>query len=101
MCDYMYISVAEFRFSLPGNNSLKGKRQISRSLIQRLRQRLALSVAEVGAIDLHRFLVIGVSAISKDLSYAEELVSAAIRFVEDSQMDVALMDVQRTTFQGP
>ena len=46
----MHIGSCRMTFYLPGNDSLKGKRQVSRSLMTKLRQKFNLSVAEVDAI---------------------------------------------------
>ena len=96
----MYIGTARLTFRLPGNDSLKGKRQVSRSLIMRLRQRFNLSVAEVDAIDVHQTLVIGMSCVSGDASYAGELLEAAVRFVEHQHVDAELIGVERDVVDG-
>ena len=96
----MHIGTARLTLRLPGNDSLKGKRQVSRSLITRLRQKFNLSVAEVGAIDRHQSLVIGMTCVSKDASYAADLIDAAVRFVEGQHLDFELVDVERDLLDG-
>ena len=91
----MYIGTARLTFRLKGNDSLKGKRQVSRSLITRLRQRFNLSVAEVDAIDVHQTLIIGMSCVSADAAYLSEQLEAAVRFVEHQHVDAELVDVER------
>ena len=96
----MYICTARLTFHLPGNDSLKGKRMVSRSLITRLRQRFNLSVAEVDAIDGHQTLVIGMTCVSGDDGYAGEQLAAAIRFVEQQHVDAELVGVERDVMDG-
>ena len=96
----MYIGTARLTFRLQGNDSLKGKRMVSRSLITRLRQRFNLSVAEVGAIDVHQTLVIGMTCVSGDASYASEMLDAAVRFVEHQHVDAELIEVERDVMDG-
>jgi uncharacterized protein YlxP (DUF503 family) len=91
----VYIGTARLTFRLPGNDSLKGKRQVSRSLINRLRQRFNVSVAEVGAIDVHQTLIIGMSCVSGDAAYASGLLESAIQFAEQQHVDAELLDVER------
>ena len=96
----MFIGTCRLTFRLPGNDSLKGKRQVSRSLITKLRQKFNLSVAEVDAIDVHQTLVIGMTCVSKDSSYAEELIEAAVRWVEGQHIDAELIGVEREMVDG-
>ena len=96
----MHIGSCRMTFRLPGNDSLKGKRQVSRSLITKLRQRFNLSVAEVDGIDRHQTLVIGMTCVSKDYSYAEELIEAAVRWVEGQHIDAELVAVEREMIDG-
>ena len=96
----MHIGSCRMTFHLPGNDSLKGKRQVSRSLITKLRQKFNLSVAEVDAIDVHQTLVVGMTCVSKDASYAEELIEAAVRWVEGQHIDAELVEVEREMIDG-
>ena len=96
----MHIASCRMMFYLPGNDSLKGKRQVSRSLMTKLRQKFNLSVAEVDAIDVHQSLVIGMTCAGKDSSYAEELIGAAVRWVEGQHIDAELIEVEREMFDG-
>jgi hypothetical protein len=98
--DDLHIGSARLTFRLPGNDSLKGKRQVSRSLITRLRQRFNLSVAEVDGIDRHQLLVIGMASVSKDVAYVEEQIDAAVRWIEGQHVDADLIDVERDLLDG-
>lgn len=96
----MFIGTCTLTFRLPGNDSLKGKRQVSRSLIMRLRNKFNVSSAEVGGIDRHQTLIIGLSCVSKDAGYAAELIDAVVRFVEQQHLDAELVDVERDLLDG-
>jgi len=96
----VHVGVCRMTFHLHGNDSLKGKRQVSRSLIGRLRQRFNLAVAEVDAIDVYQRLVIGLTCVSNDVRHANEMLDAAIRFAEEHQADAELVDVEREIIDG-
>jgi uncharacterized protein YlxP (DUF503 family) len=66
----MYINSAKLTFYIPYAGSLKDKRQICRSIVDKTRKRFNVSVAEVDTQDLHRTLTIGVVVISGDSSHA-------------------------------
>ncbi len=92
----MFIGTCKLTFRLPGNDSLKGKRQVSRTLIMRLRNKFNVAVAEVDGVDRHQTLVIGVSCVSKDASHASEQIDAVVRFVEQQQnLDADLIEAER------
>ena len=69
---------------LPASHSLKEKRGVIRSLVERLRTRLRLSAAEVGLQDHVGRAQVGFAAVSGDLATARSQVDAALRFVDDA-----------------
>jgi len=79
----MVVGTCELIFLLPGNRSLKGKRQVSRSLVQRIRSRFNVSVAEVADLDQWQTLAIGVTCATNDSRHANEIMSKVVDFVED------------------
>ena len=91
----MYIGSCRLTFRLHGNDSLKGKRQVSRSLIDRFRQRYHLAAAEVAAMDEHQRLVIGIACVSNAYSHAEEMLDKAVAFAGNHHLDAELVDVER------
>src|SRR5256712_13159608 len=79
----MVVGTCELIFHLPENHSLKGKRQVSRSLVQQIRGRFNVSVAEVADLDRWQTLAIGVTCVSNDSRHANEVLSKIVDFVED------------------
>jgi uncharacterized protein YlxP (DUF503 family) len=77
------VGTCELIFQLPENHSLKGKRQVSRSLVQQLRGRFNVSVAEVADLDRWQTLAIGVTCVSNNSRHANEMLSKIVDFVED------------------
>ena len=67
---------------LPGVQSLKAKRAVVRSLVARLRSRLELSAAEVGAQDLLQRAEVGFAVVSADLTTARRVADEARRFAD-------------------
>ncbi len=68
---------------IPGAQSLKEKRAVVRSLVERLRARHHLSSAEVGLQDEVQRARIGFAAVSGDLATARRVANEARRFVDD------------------
>lgn len=67
---------------IPSARSLKDKRAVVRSLVERLRKRLDLSAAEVGLQDDPRRAQIGFATVSETTSMAHELAERGLRFAE-------------------
>ena len=74
---------AKLTFWIPNSASLKDKRQVSRSLIDRTRRRFNASVAEVDTQDIHRTLTIGVAVVSGEASRARNSLDEIIRYMEE------------------
>ena len=60
----------------------------------RLRREFNVSVAEVGALDRWDWSVVGVACVSKDRDYVAGLMARVARWVDESRMDLSLMDYQ-------
>jgi len=80
----MYIESAKLTFYIPHATSLKDKRQVCRSLIDKTRKRFNVSIAEVEAQDMHQTLTIGVAVVSGEASHAEQSLDTIIRFMEEN-----------------
>lgn len=88
------MGTCELDFHLPDNRSLKGKRQVSRSITQRIRNRFNVSVAEVADLDRWEALSIGVACATNDRRHANEMLSKIVHFIED-QTDGAVLEHSR------
>jgi len=89
----MYVESAVLTFYIPHANSLKDKRQVCRSLIDKTK-RFNASIAEVDTQDMHRTLTIGVAVVSGDITHAERSLDEIIRYME-THADAELTSVVR------
>jgi len=80
----MYVLSAELTFNISDAISLKDKRQVRRSLIEKTRQRFNVSISEVGAQDTHKTLIIGVAVVSGEMAHAQNSLDEIIRFMENN-----------------
>ena len=88
----MSVGVCLLTLRLPGNDSLKGKRQVVKSLTTRLRNKFNVSVAEVADNDLWQMATIGITCVSNDAGHARKMLDSAVQFVERSRPDTELLD---------
>jgi len=87
---------AKLTFYIAYATSLKDKRQVRRSLIDKTRQRFNASVAEVDTQDMHQTLTIGVAVVSGDATHAQHSLDEIIRFME-ARADAELINIGLNT----
>ena len=90
----MTVAVCRIRLRIAGSHSLKAKRQVVRSIIGRVRERFAVSIAEVDDLDSWQTASIGFACVSSDQRRANEMLSTVISFIEHAQLDAELLDVE-------
>ena len=79
----MYTVSARLTFDIPHANSLKDKRQVCRSIIDKARNKFNASTVEVDTQDIHRTLTIGIAVVSGDNSHAQKSIDEIIRYMEE------------------
>jgi uncharacterized protein YlxP (DUF503 family) len=84
---------AKLTFRIPYANSLKDKRQVSRSLIDKTRRRFNVSVAEVDTQDVHQILTVGIAVVSGEAAHAENSLDEIIRFM-DGNSEAELIGIE-------
>ena len=89
----MFTLSAKLTFYIPQSLSLKDKRQVRRSLIEKTRHRFNVSIAEIDTQDIHQTLTIGVAVVSGDAAHRKESINEIIRFIE-SHADAEMTSVE-------
>lgn len=79
----MVIGVVTWELEVYAAQSLKEKRSVVKSLVERLRQRHNLSVAETGHQDLWQRAEITACAVASARKPVEQMLAAADRLVEE------------------
>lgn len=90
----MNIGVCKVSLRLPENISLKGKRQVVKSLISRVRHKFDVAVAEVDDNDNWRLAVIGVCCISNDKRHNNQVLSRVAAFIGNGRLEAELLDYE-------
>src|SRR4030067_1884678 len=78
----MVIGVCQLDFRIPENQSLKGKRHVLRKMIDRVRQRFNVAIAEVGNNDLWQRGQIGICTVGNDRRHINSSLDKVIDFIE-------------------
>ena len=88
----MVIGCVQLKLSIPASRSLKDKRMVLRSLKDRLRNRMNISVAEVDHQDVWQSAVLAVVTVAAEKAIVEQRLSEAADFVR-SNPEVVLVDL--------
>ena len=90
----MNVGICKIKLRLPDNLSLKGKRQVVKSVTARLKNKFNVSVAEVEDNDLWQLATIGICFVSNDHRFTNEVLSKAVEMVVNSQGDFEFLNYE-------
>ena len=75
-------------------HSLKEKRMVVKSIVQKLKNKFNISVAEVAEQDIHQIVVIGVTGICGTSAQVDSTMENVIAFIE-CNTDAEIIDIQK------
>ena len=76
------------------SHSLKEKRMVVKSIVQKLKNKFNISVAEVDDQDIHQTIVIGVAGICGTTAQVDSTMENIINFIE-CNTDAEIIDIQK------
>ncbi len=77
----MFVGVLRLTLHLPDPGSLKSKRHLVRSALDRVKAKFNVSIAEVAENDLWQRSVLGVAAVGNDHAFVNEVLDKVADFV--------------------
>lgn len=78
----MVVGLGIIQLRIHDCRSLKGKRKIIKSVIQRVRNHFNLAIAEVGLNDIHQRAEIGFAVVGNDKAFLNSKIDKIFNFVE-------------------
>ena len=90
--------MCQIELRLPENQSLKGKRQVIKSIITRLHNKFNVSVADVDNQNLWQLATFGIACVSNHRRHADETLSNVVKFIVQNYPDVELLSSEIETF---
>ena len=91
----MVVGIVRCELHIPAAQSLKDKRQVVRSIKERIRERVKAAVAEVEYQDLWQRAAIGIAVVAADGGQVRELLNSA-RNIVDGYVQAQVLDWQET-----
>ena len=89
----MKILIMKVTLRTSWSHSLKEKRMVVKSIIQKLKNKFNISVAEVDDQDIHQTIVIGVAGLCGTSSQLDSTMEHIITFIEDNT-DAEIINIQ-------
>ena len=80
----MRVGICKITLRIPENQSLKQKRQVVKSVIDRVKNRFNVAIAEIDALDSHQTAVLGAVTVSNDARHVNRVLSHLVNFIEDN-----------------
>ncbi len=97
----MFTGSAKICIHLQGITSLKDKRRIVKSVIERLKSRFNVSAAEIDRLDNKKFAVIGVAVVSNDRTFTVSQLDTVLNFVyNDGRFYIGDVKTEIVSFEG-
>jgi uncharacterized protein YlxP (DUF503 family) len=90
----MNVGICRIKLRLPENASLKGKRQVLKSITSRVANKFNVSVAEVDDNDFWQVATLGICCVSNDGRQANAVMSKVADFVIRGRFDVEVLDYE-------
>ncbi len=81
----MIVGSCEIELLIYESNSLKEKRHVLKSIIERIKSRFNVSVAEVEYNDLWNRALIGIAVVSNEKALCESVILKIIDFIENDE----------------
>jgi uncharacterized protein len=76
----MVVGVCRVVLALPWNDSLKGKRSVVKSILERARVRFRVAAAEVDDMNVHRRATLGFALVSNDARHVRSVLDKLVGF---------------------
>lgn len=77
----MVVGIMLVELYIPHNGSLKGKRQVIKSLKDRIQHRFNVSIAEVGELELWQKATLGVSCVANESGFVHEVMDRVMGLI--------------------
>ena len=91
----MIIGACRIKLHIFESYSLKDKRQVVKSLIERLKARYNISIAEIDELDSWQTALIGFACDSNKTKHVQSVINNVIKFIDnDGRLEITGQDIE-------
>ncbi len=73
--------------------SLKEKRMVVKSIVEKAKHKFNISIAEIDKQDVHKTIVIGFACVTNQVSHANNIIQNVLKFIE-MNTDAVIDDIE-------
>lgn len=88
----MKVGVCRIDLEFPASHSLKDKRKVLRSIVERVQSRFNVAIAEVDRNDSWQVATLGVTCVSNDSRHANEMLSKVVHYIQGCREEAVMAD---------
>lgn len=89
----MIIGTAKIKLYAAWVHSLKEKRMVVKSIIDKVKHRYNVSIAEIDTQDLHQTITIGIACVSGETRHANSIIQDIINYIENNT-EASIEDIE-------
>ncbi len=89
----MFVGVLQVELDIPAAHSLKDKRRVVKSVLERLRRTFGVAAAEVSSQETWNRAGIGIACVSNEGRHAESMLQKVLNTLEHER-DAVVLDAQ-------
>jgi uncharacterized protein YlxP (DUF503 family) len=78
----MVVGTLKLEMRLHDNRSLKGKRKVVKSMVNKVKSRFNVAIAEIGSNDKWQKIELGISAVGNDRRHIDASLNHVLTFLE-------------------
>jgi uncharacterized protein YlxP (DUF503 family) len=82
----MIIGICTLVLFIPDKNSLKGKRQVVKSIKDRVKSKYNVSIAEVDDQDLWQKTVLGIAFVGNEKKFVNQVLDSVLDFIRSTPL---------------
>ena len=90
----MIIEASTIKLYAPWVHSLKEKRMVVKSILNKTKNKFNVSISEVDEQDVHQTIVLGLACVAVTVSHADSMMDSILTFIEGN-VDAQIIEVQR------
>lgn len=91
----MFVGTLEIKLRAVWVSSLKEKRMVIKSLINKVKNKFNVSISEVDNQDNHKILTIGIACVSNDTVQINSILDNVINFIE-ANSEAEIFDIDKS-----
>ena len=91
----MILGTCSLKITIYESDSLKYKRHVLKSIIERLKNKFNISIAEIGLNDTWQSSIIGFACVTNDTVYANKIINKVISYIDmDNRVEIVDCNIE-------